>query len=202
VGDSADEGRQAAAASLAKRLLRLHEGEGVAWGAMACLFRASTHFGVYEEAFEAASIPYVTVAGKGFFDRPEVRDLLNALRVVVYPADDLAMAGLLRSPAIGLTDASLYLLRWGPDGKARPLWAALRDDLSALTPPQQACARRDHPGGGRPGWATTGGCGAEAFPRSDRLPGHSPDVSGDGAREQECGQAAGRCPSQWHGGGG
>jgi len=142
VAQHADEGRRAAAAALAMRLAQLHREEGVAWGEVACLFRATGQFPVYEEAFEAAGIPYVTVAGAGFYDRPEVRDLLNALRALAHPTDDLAMAGLLRSPAIGLADASLYLLRWGADGRPHALWEALRGDLSALDPAEQARARR------------------------------------------------------------
>jgi len=54
----------------------------------------------------------VTVAGRGFYDRPEIRDVLNLLRSLADPSDDLAMAGLLRSPAFGLTDTALYQLRW------------------------------------------------------------------------------------------
>jgi len=141
VGKTAEEGRRAAARGLAGRLAELHRREQVSWGEMACLFRATTHFDLYEEAFEQADIPYVTVAGKGFYDRPEVRDLLNALRALAYPNDDLALAGLLRSPAIGLTDVSLYLLRWGADHRPHSLWLALQSDLEQLGPAQAARAR-------------------------------------------------------------
>ena len=41
------------------------------------LFRATSAFPVYEDALAAAGIPYVTVAGEGFYDRPEIRDLLR-----------------------------------------------------------------------------------------------------------------------------
>ncbi len=99
---------------------------------MALLFRASTAFPVYEDALERAGIPFVTVAGRGFYERPEVRDLLNALAAVADPDDDLALAGLLRSPAFGLTDAALYLLRWGDGDVRRGLWGALHADLSLL----------------------------------------------------------------------
>jgi len=114
LGESASTGRQAAADGLAMRLLELRAQEGVEWGDVALLFRASTAFSVYEDALERAGIPFVTVAGRGFYDRPEVRNLLNALVAVADPTDDLAMVGLLRSPFIGLTDAALYLLRFPP----------------------------------------------------------------------------------------
>ena len=134
IGGDADQGRRAAAAGLARRLVALYQSEGVEWGQVALLFRASTHFGDYEDALERVGIPFVTVAGRGFYDRPEVRDLLNALSAIAAPDDDLALAGLLRSPAFGLTDAALYLLRWGPDGQRRPMWAALNGDLASLDP--------------------------------------------------------------------
>ncbi len=143
LGENADEGRAAAAAGLARRLKRLHEEESVEWGEVALLFRASTGFPPYEDALERASIPFVTVAGRGFYDRPEVRDLLNGLAALADPSDDLALAGLLRSPAFALSDAALYLLRRGPAGdERRPMWKALRAPPSCLPPTDAARARR------------------------------------------------------------
>lgn len=142
IGGDADEGRRAAAAGLTRRLVELHQSEGVEWGQVALLFRASTHFSDYEDALERAGIPFVTVAGRGFYDRPEVRDLLNALSAIAAPDDDLALAGLLRSPVLGLTDAALYLLRWGGGGERLPMWTALNGDLTSLDPTD--AARAEH----------------------------------------------------------
>ena len=110
LGASAEEGRLAAAQSLVGRLLQLHENEGFAWGEMALLFRSSIAFFAYENALQQADIPFVTVAGRGFYDRPEIRDLLNALAAIADPDDDLALAGLLRSPAFALSDTEIYRL--------------------------------------------------------------------------------------------
>ena len=127
LGDDAESGRAAGAAALAQRLHELHEREGFDWGEMALLFRSSAAFTAYESAFEAAEIPFVTIAGRGFYDRPEIRDLLNALTAIADPSDDLALAGLLRSPALALTDADLYRLRFSDQGGAKlPLWGALK----------------------------------------------------------------------------
>ena len=91
------------------------------------LFRATSSFAAYEDALERAGIPFVTIAGRGFYDRPEIRDVLNALAAIYDPTDDLALAGLLRSPAIGLSDADLYRLRFA-DGSDQPraLWETLK----------------------------------------------------------------------------
>ena len=103
-GSKADGALDRSAAAVAARLRELvaaSEGR-LDWGDVAVLCRTSRGFGPYEDAFEAAGIPYETVAGRGFLNRPEVRDLLNALQAVTDPTDDLALYGLLRSPAIGL----------------------------------------------------------------------------------------------------
>jgi ATP-dependent exoDNAse (exonuclease V) beta subunit len=133
LGESASAGRQAAADGLAKRLGELRDEEVVEWKDVALLFRASTAFSVYEDALERVGIPFVTVAGRGFYDRYEVRDLLNALVAVADPTDDLALVGLLRSPLVGMTDAALYSLRFPPasvvprDGnKPCAIWSILR----------------------------------------------------------------------------
>lgn len=93
----------------------------ISYGDIVILCRASTSFSAYEDALERAGISYLTIAGRGFYERPEVRDLLNALQALADPTDNLAMAGLLRSPAFGLSDAALYRL-WKA-GKG--LWEAL-----------------------------------------------------------------------------
>ncbi|MDO8671863.1 MAG: 3'-5' exonuclease, partial [Dehalococcoidia bacterium] len=136
VGEDSDMGRQVAARMLARRLLDLHERQGVKWEEVALLFRAAAGFPPYEAALEEAGIPFVTVAGRGFYDRSEVRDLLNILGALADPWDDLAMAGLLRSPAFGLSDAALYQFRWPDrtDGKVGLSFRlALKEDLSHLS---------------------------------------------------------------------
>lgn len=95
-----------AARGLTHRLVSLFRA-GVPWGQIAILCRRAAQFQPYEDALEEAGIPYVTVAGAGFYDRPEVRDLLNALRAVADPQDDLALVGLLRSPMVGMSDTDL-----------------------------------------------------------------------------------------------
>jgi ATP-dependent helicase/nuclease subunit A len=127
-GEDAEAGRAAASRALAGRLQDMHEDGEFEWGEVALLFRSSTAFGAYETALESAAIPFVTVAGRGFYDRPEIRDLLNSLAAIADPGDDLALAGLLRSPALALADAELYRLRFPPDGGDRPrrLWESLQ----------------------------------------------------------------------------
>jgi ATP-dependent helicase/nuclease subunit A len=121
-----------AAEALTGHLVELVNGEGasIKFGDIAILCRASTSFSAYESALDQAGVPYLTVAGRGFYDRPEIRDLLNMLQVVSDPIDDLALTGLLRSPVIGFTDYDLYLLfkSWKEQGKENSLWQLIQED--------------------------------------------------------------------------
>ncbi|MCD4672556.1 MAG: UvrD-helicase domain-containing protein [Anaerolineaceae bacterium] len=141
-GKKAGSARPVAARALAARLLELkQQGQIQSWEDVTLLFRASTGFPYYEDAFEDAGIPFVTVAGRGFYDRPEIRDVLNILRALADPTDDLAMAGLLRSPAFGLTDTALYQLRWQNEIPIH-YWASLQGELSMLDCADQQRAQR------------------------------------------------------------
>ena len=115
-----------AADVLAERLSTLHSQSGFDYGQMAILCRASNAFQYYEDALDRAGIPYLTVAGKGFYDRLEIRDLLNALQAIADPHDDLALVGLLRSAACGLSDVTLYRLAKAQQAD-HSLWDSLQN---------------------------------------------------------------------------
>jgi ATP-dependent helicase/nuclease subunit A len=120
-GTKADGAGKTAAEAVAARITDIIEGSGgnepegstqiLKFGDVAVLCRASSSFPFYESAFEKAGIPYLTIAGQGFYDRPEVRDLLNALAAFADPQNDLAVAGLMRSPVVGFPDDILLQFR-------------------------------------------------------------------------------------------
>jgi len=97
---------------------------------MALLLRVRTHLPVYEGALFRAGIPYTVQGGRGLLDRPEVRDLAHLLLFLAQPADDLALAAVLRSPLFGWTDAALLALTQQRDRSAT-LWAALQQSSAA-----------------------------------------------------------------------
>jgi len=107
---------------------------------VAILTRAASSFSAYEDALDAAGIPFLTLAGQGFYQRPEIRDLVVVMRAAADPSDDVALAGALRSPGLGLSDVSLYHLaqarRTMQDQAAAEqtisLWQALPQALAKL----------------------------------------------------------------------
>lgn len=128
VGSKSQGALDQAARAIAERLLDILEAPGCSlhFGDVAILCQASSSFAAYENALDEARIPYVTVAGRGFFDRPEIRDVLNALQAIADPHDDLALIGLLRSPVSGLSDADIFdLVNRYRAGDAPTLWQAL-----------------------------------------------------------------------------
>jgi ATP-dependent helicase/nuclease subunit A len=97
------------------------------YGDVAILFQSMSHVTHYEDVFKALSLPFVTVAGRGYYSRQEVWDVLNLLTALHNPADDLALATVLRSPLFGLSDDALLALRLqlGEQGERLSLWEAL-----------------------------------------------------------------------------
>jgi ATP-dependent helicase/nuclease subunit A len=77
------------------------------------------------EAFQAFGVPYLTEGGKTFYETREVRDLVLMLRVIANPMDEIALAGVLRSPLVGIGDETL--LRMKQSGALR------LDSLEALS---------------------------------------------------------------------
>jgi ATP-dependent helicase/nuclease subunit A len=80
----------------------------------AILFRAFTGVWTYESALRRAGIPYLTVQGKGFYQREEITDLIQLLRFLDNTTDELALAAVLRSPLGGISDNALLALRCAP----------------------------------------------------------------------------------------
>jgi ATP-dependent helicase/nuclease subunit A len=106
---------------------RLDRVRPVQYDDMAILFQSMSQVLLYEEVFKALELPFVTVAGRGYYSRPEVWDLLNLLKALYNPADNLALASVLRSPLFGLSDEALLALRLlkNDQGERLALWEAL-----------------------------------------------------------------------------
>jgi len=140
VGDA--EGATAAQASaVAQRIGRmLASGERIVWddaaeqyrpvrpGDIAILFARMTYSLAYERELARWRVPYYVVAGTGFFQQQEVFDVLNVLRAIDNPFDDIAWFGALRSSLFGLDDEALMHIAEAVDP---PYLPHLTDKLAA-----------------------------------------------------------------------
>ncbi len=109
---------------------------GIAYRDITVLFQSMSNVSLYEEVFKSREIPYLTVAGRGYYDRQEVWDMLDLLRCLHNPADDLSLASALRSPLFACSDDLLFALRLlrDADGATLPLWRALHLAADAPAP--------------------------------------------------------------------
>jgi ATP-dependent exoDNAse (exonuclease V) beta subunit len=76
-------------------------------GDVALLAPTGTSLWIYERALESRGIPIATQAGKGFFRRQEVQDLIAVARTLADRRDTLAFGALLRGPLVGLTEEEI-----------------------------------------------------------------------------------------------
>ena len=91
-------------ASVARRRRQYARSASAARRLPSCVFRKTTMMSAY--SFDRG-IPVSTQAGKGFFRRQEVHDLIALTRVLADGRDTLALGALLRGPLVGLTEGNL-----------------------------------------------------------------------------------------------
>ncbi len=148
---SVEEARRQEAAAIARRLRQLLEDtceeapivdkvtgrpRRLKPGDVAVLFRALSDVRLYEEALREQGLEYYLVGGHAFYAQQEVFDVLNLLRAIASSADEISLAGVLRSPFFALADESLFWLveRGGSLNAglfAEPLPVELTDDERA-----------------------------------------------------------------------
>jgi DNA helicase-2/ATP-dependent DNA helicase PcrA len=122
------------AAAVADAIVELL-GQGVAAAEIAVLYRVNAQSEAYEQALDSRGIPFQVRGGERFFQRPEVRTAIRALRAA-------ATAGLAGELGVAVREvlAGQGLTAQPPGGSAaRSRWESLRalaelaDDLTAST---------------------------------------------------------------------
>ena len=125
--------RRAEARLLARRVDELVGAGAAGPEDVVVLLRAATQIGVYEAALADLGHATLATAGGGFYERPEVVDLVAYLRVLANPLDDLALYGVLASPLCGAATDTLVALAARARERGRAPW-----ELLELEPPDRA----------------------------------------------------------------
>lgn len=76
-------------------------------GDIALLAPTGTSLWIFERALESRDIPIASQAGKGFFRRQEVQDLIAIARSIADGRDTLALGAVIRGPLVGLTEEEI-----------------------------------------------------------------------------------------------
>jgi DNA helicase-2/ATP-dependent DNA helicase PcrA len=95
----------------------------------AVLYRTNAQSRVLEDSLRHKGIPYTIVGGIKFYERAEVKDILSYLRILVNPADDLALRRIINVPKRGVGKTSLEKLERLADRKGQPLMSVLLSSL-------------------------------------------------------------------------
>ena len=108
-------------------------------GDIALLAPTGTELWRYERALEEAELPFSSQAGKNFFRRQEVQDLVALVRALADPRDTIALGALLRGPLVGLTEQELLdlaeALASQSNGAVPPPRLSLRTDPASIPHP-------------------------------------------------------------------
>ncbi len=131
--DTGTHWRRAEARHVAARVKELVDSGAANPGEIVLLFAAGTDAEWYEEELRALGLPTYRSTGRGYFGQQQVGDLLAYLRLLHNRYDDQALASVLASPFVGLSNDGLVLLRRA--APKRPLFTGLERSLpEGLTP--------------------------------------------------------------------
>jgi ATP-dependent exoDNAse (exonuclease V) beta subunit len=125
--DAPEHWRQGEARRIARRVRELVDSGEAEPGEIAVLFAAGTDAEQYEEALRREGLPTYRATGRGYFGQQQVVDLLAYLRLLHSRYDDVALATVLASPFVGVSNDALVLLR--RNAVRRPLFTALERSL-------------------------------------------------------------------------
>ncbi len=93
---------EAEEADVVARQVRELTATGVSGRDIAVFYRVNAMSRALEEAFIRHRVGYQVVRGVEFYNRKEIRDLLAYLKVIVNPADEVALLRIINTPARGI----------------------------------------------------------------------------------------------------
>jgi len=127
------ENEAAEADAVAQRILELLA-NGVSGRDIAVFYRINAMSRALEEAFIRNRVPYQVVRGVEFYNRKEIRDILAYLKVVVNPADAVALSRIINTPARGLGKVTIERVQAHATREGISLFEAIRrpDEISDL----------------------------------------------------------------------
>lgn len=93
---------------------------------IAVLYRTNAQSRIFEEALRRLRIDYNIVGGFSFYERAEVKDIVAYLKLVLNPADDVALLRVINTPTRGIGKSSLDELMAIAHRNEGSLWDAIK----------------------------------------------------------------------------
>jgi DNA helicase-2/ATP-dependent DNA helicase PcrA len=127
---------------VAQAILGLKRTEGRSDGDFAVLYRTHAQSRVLEEVLRARRLPYRVVGGVSFFQRREVKDITEYLRLLGNPGADTAFERVVNVPTRGIGDTTVERLRGYARDRGLPLMEAARAAVAGAAAGVGAAALR------------------------------------------------------------
>lgn len=118
---------EAAEADGVGREVRSLLASGVSGRDIAVFYRINSMSRALEEAFIRHRTPYQVVRGVEFYCRKEIRDILAYLKVLVNPADEIALLRIINTPARGIGKVTIEKIQEYAAAHSIPLFDAIRN---------------------------------------------------------------------------
>ena len=134
--DTGEHWRRGEARAIASRARELVDSGEAEPGEIVVLFAAGTDAERYEEELRRVGLPTYRATGRGYFGQQQVADLLAYLRLLHNRYDDVALATVLASPFVGVSNDTLVLLRRA--ATRRPLYTALERGVPEAVSDEEA----------------------------------------------------------------
>ncbi|MEN9946007.1 MAG: ATP-dependent helicase Rep [Pseudomonadota bacterium] len=95
---------------IASKILFHHNRQQGRWSDYAILYRSNYQSRVLEEVLREYKIPYLVAGGESWFDKPELRDIMAYLRLVLNEDDDSAFIRAVTTPKRSIGEKTLAKL--------------------------------------------------------------------------------------------
>lgn len=107
-----------------KRVTKM-TGGCVSFSDIAILLRSGFLSLLIEKQLANSGVPYKMVGGMRFFDRVEVRIVLDYLRVISHPDNNSALQSIINIPTRKIGEGTMSVLNKAADGLKQSLWATI-----------------------------------------------------------------------------
>ncbi len=108
-----------------RRIMELHQREGLEYSSFAILYRTNAQSRLFEENLMKQGLPYRVYGGVSFYQRKEIKDIIAYFRLAVNPHDEEALKRVINYPARGIGMTTLAKVVEAATNHGVSLWEVL-----------------------------------------------------------------------------
>ena len=113
-------------------------GEEGANARAAVLYRTNSQSRLFEEALRRYGLSYHVVGGFSFYERAEIKDMISYLKLILNPADSVALMRVINTPARGIGKTTMETVERIALETGVSLWDAVAETIARKLLPQRA----------------------------------------------------------------